>query len=203
MVFRLWPSFLPGVVTLSVSPVTWPFVVALRSTALYLSTRHNRIKAPWPAATDQRAIHQIGAGAVKSLSRQKVASGVAAAGTVAVGGLAFALSFTALSDLASHAGVTPGQAWMVPLVIDGGVIVATAATVALQGRYAWFLLILGSLVSVAGNVAHAQPHGLLPMLIAAVPPLWLLAATHLTVMLSRPKDAALVEESEIAPLRAA
>ncbi|UJD20874.1 hypothetical protein SEA_ZIMMER_36 [Mycobacterium phage Zimmer] len=122
---------------------------------------------------------------MKSLSRQKVALGVATGGTVAVGGLAFALSFTALSDLAAHNGVPASQSWMLPLVIDGGVIVATAATVALKGRYAWFLLLLGSLVSVAGNVAHAQPHGLLPMFIAAVPPLWLLAATHLTVLLSR------------------
>ncbi|QGJ88788.1 membrane protein [Mycobacterium phage Yecey3] len=141
---------------------------------------------------------------MKSVSRQKVALRVATAGTVAVGGFAFALSFTALADLASHAGVTPGQAWMVPLVIDGGVIVATAATVALQGRYAWFLLILGSLVSVAGNVAHAQPHGLLGMFIAAVPPLWLLAATHLTVKLSRERtEGVSVEGSEAPSLRAA
>jgi hypothetical protein len=124
---------------------------------------------------------------VKSLSRQKVALRVATAGTVAVGGLAFALSFTALSDLAVTHGVTPGQSWMLPLVIDGGVVVATVSTVALSrhGWYAWALLILSSLVSVLGNVAHAQPHSLIAMVIAAIPPLWLLAATHLTVMLSR------------------
>lgn len=112
---------------------------------------------------------------------------VATAGTVAVGGLSFALSFTALSDLAAGNGVPPSQAWMVPLVIDGGVIVATAATVALQRHvwYAWTLLVLSSVVSVAGNVAHAQTHGLVAMVIAAIPPLWLLAATHLTVMLTR------------------
>ncbi|KRD08635.1 hypothetical protein ASE48_08730 [Mycobacterium sp. Root265] len=114
---------------------------------------------------------------------------VSTAGTVAVGGLAFALSFTALSELAAANGVADSQAWMVPLVVDGGIIVATSATVALRRHswYPWTLLILGSVVSVAGNVAHAAPHGAVGMTLAAIPPLWLLAATHLTVMLSRQK----------------
>ncbi|ASZ72826.1 hypothetical protein SEA_DRAKE55_37 [Mycobacterium phage Drake55] len=122
---------------------------------------------------------------MKILSRDKVAVKVATAGTVAVGGLAFALSFNSLSELSAANGV--GQAWMVPLVVDGGIIVATMATVALtrHGWYAWTLLLLSSLVSVAGNVAHAQPHGLVAMVIAAIPPLWLLGSTHLTVLLYR------------------
>ncbi|AZS12006.1 hypothetical protein SEA_ZETZY_36 [Mycobacterium phage Zetzy] len=136
---------------------------------------------------------------VMIIARRRVALGVATTGTVAVGGLAFALSFTALSDLAGHAGVTPGQAWMVPLVVDGGIIVATMATVALRRHqwYAWTLLLLSSLVSVAGNVTHAQPHGAVAMVIAAIPPLWLLAATHLTVMLSRERS-----ENEPVPVAA-
>ncbi|WXX09745.1 membrane protein [Mycobacterium phage MS619] len=119
------------------------------------------------------------------VARRRVALGVATAGTVAVGGLAFALSFTALSELSAANGV--GQAWMVPLVVDGGIIVATMATVALRAHqwYAWTLLLLSSLVSVAGNVAHAQAHGPIAMVIAAIPPLWLLASTHLTVLLYR------------------
>ncbi|APL99627.1 excisionase [Mycobacterium phage Camperdownii] len=110
---------------------------------------------------------------------------VATAGTVAVGGLAFSLSFTALTELAADNGVA--QAWMVPLVVDGGVVVATTATVALRTHrwYPWTLLVLGSLVSVAGNVAHAGPQGTVAMVIAAIPPLWLLASTHLTVLLYR------------------
>uniref|UniRef100_A0AAU8GQQ7 Uncharacterized protein n=1 Tax=Mycobacterium phage BabyBack TaxID=3158877 RepID=A0AAU8GQQ7_9CAUD len=110
---------------------------------------------------------------------------LATAGTVAVGSLSFALSFTALRELSADNGVA--QAWMVPLVIDGGIIVATTATLALRrhGWYAWTLLLLSSLVSVAGNVAHSHPHGLIAMVIAAIPPLWLLAATHLTVLLYR------------------
>lgn len=131
---------------------------------------------------------------------------MATAGTVAVGGLSFALSFTALTDLAAGNGVPSSQAWMLPLVIDGGVIVATTATVALRrhGWYAWALLLLSSVVSVVGNVLHAQPHGPVGMFIAAIPPLWLLAATHLTVMLSRQREEGVsVEGSETPSLRAA
>ncbi|ASR77139.1 excisionase [Mycobacterium phage MyraDee] len=125
--------------------------------------------------------------------------GAATAGTILVGGLAFSLSFTALSDLAANNGVSSGQAWMLPIVIDGGVIVATSATVALRRHawYAWTLLIFSSIVSVIGNVAHA--HGPIGMVIAAIPPLWLLAATHLTVMLSRQGEPAL-EETAADPL---
>jgi hypothetical protein len=118
--------------------------------------------------------------------------GAAVAGTTVVGALAFSLSFTALSDLALDNGISPGQGWMLPILIDGGVIVATTATVALRRQrwYAWALLVFSSLVSVVGNVVHAHPHGLIAMVIAAIPPLWLLAATHLTVMLTRQRDGA-------------
>lgn len=106
----------------------------------------------------------------------------ATAGTVVVGALSFSLSFSALSALAADNGV--GQAWMLPLVVDGGMIVATAATIALRRSrwFAWMLMILSSAVSVAGNVAHA-PGSAVAMVIAAIPAVWLLAATHLTVML--------------------
>lgn len=138
--------------------------------------------SPPPAVTDEGRYTE-GARAVKILSPVNVST----AGTVAVGGLAFALSFTALSELAAANGVAESQAWMLPLVIDGGVIVATSATVALRRHswYAWALLVFSSLVSVAGNVVHAGPRGVVAMVIAAIPPLWLLAATHLTVMLAR------------------
>lgn len=124
------------------------------------------------------------------LSSVRVATG----GTIAVGALAFSLSFTALSDLAAANGVAHGQAWAIPLVLDGGVIVATSATLALKRHrwFAWMLLILSSMVSVAGNVAHAHETtagSIIAMVIAAIPPLWLLAATHLTVMLVRQREA--------------
>lgn len=110
---------------------------------------------------------------------------VAAAGTLAVGGLAFTLSFNALEALAADNGVS--VPWMLPLVVDGGVIVATAATLALRRRrwFAWALLIMSSAISVAGNVAHASETSGTPvaMVLAGIPALWLLAACHLTVML--------------------
>lgn len=56
---------------------------------------------------------------MKRIDRDKVAPGVAAVGTLAVGGLAFALSFTALSELAAANGVA--QAEMVPLVVDSSI----------------------------------------------------------------------------------
>lgn len=122
------------------------------------------------------------------LSSVRVATG----GTIAVGGLAFSLSFTSLADLAAANGVAHAQAWAIPLVLDGGVIVATSATLALKRNrwFAWMLLILSSMVSVFGNVAHAQAASgtIIAMVIAAIPPLWLLAATHLTVMLVRQRE---------------
>lgn len=68
---------------------------------------------------------------MKRIDRDKVAPGVAAVGTLAVGGLAFALSFTALSELAAANGVA--QAEMVPLVVDSR---GTAAARVALGRSA-------------------------------------------------------------------
>jgi hypothetical protein len=128
---------------------------------------------------------------------------VAATGTVAVGGLAFSLSFNALAALAADSGVS--VPWMLPLVVDGGVIVATSATIALRRNrwFAWMLLVLSSAVSVAGNVAHASETSGTPiaMVIAGIPALWLLAATHLTVMLVN-QDGSPEPEVETTPVPA-
>lgn len=119
----------------------------------------------------------------------------AASGTVLIGAGAFWLSFTALADLAVRSGIGGGQAWIWPLLVDGLIVVATVAVVALDGRraawYPWALLIGGALVSVFANAAHAlvtaeaSVPGLLAATVAAVPPLVLLASTHLTVVLIR------------------
>lgn len=110
---------------------------------------------------------------------------------------AFWLSFTALTDLAARAGIAAGQAWVWPLIVDGIIIVATISVVALSpyGRratwYPWALLIVGAVVSVAGNAAHAGIAGNSSLsrpvaaAISAVPPLVLLSITHLTVELTR------------------
>ncbi|MEL5990262.1 DUF2637 domain-containing protein [Microbacterium phosphatis] len=119
----------------------------------------------------------------------------AATGTVLIGVGAFWLSFMALADLAARSGITSGQAWIWPLLVDGLIVVSTIAVVALDGRrgawYPWALLICGALVSVAANALHAivaadaSVPAMLAATVAAVPPLVLLASTHLTVVLTR------------------
>jgi ribosome-binding protein aMBF1 (putative translation factor) len=122
----------------------------------------------------------------------------AAVGTMLIGAGAFWLSFVALADLAERSGIARGQSWIWPLLVDGLIVVATVAVVALDGRrtawYPWTLLIGGAGVSVTANAAHAilaadlTVPALLAAVVAAIPPLVLLAATHLTVVLTRPTD---------------
>lgn len=129
------------------------------------------------------------------MNRRGWAVVTAASGTVLIGAGAFWLSFTALADLAVRSGIGGGQAWIWPLLVDGLIVVATVAVVALDGRrtawYPWALLIGGALVSVIANAAHAlvtaeaSVPGLLAATVAAVPPLVLLSSTHLTVVLIR------------------
>lgn len=120
----------------------------------------------------------------------------AASGTVLIGAGAFWLSFVALADLAVRSGIVAGQSWIWPLLVDGLIVVATVAVVALDGHraawYPWTLLIAGAGMSVTANAAHAlvtaeaSVPGVLAATVAAVPPLVLLASTHLTVVLTRP-----------------
>jgi len=74
------------------------------------------------------------------------------------------------------------------------IVVSTIDAVALAGRrdsyYLWLLLIGASALSVTANAIHASLYATrvapwLASLIAAVPPLVLLASTHLTVVLGR------------------
>lgn len=122
--------------------------------------------------------------------------GTAVAGTLVIAGGAFWLSFTTLTNLAELAGISTTQSWVWPLIVDGLIVVATVAAVALNpygwevAWYPWALLFGGTLISVAANATHAiltAPTGF-PMPIAAVissvPPLMLLATTHLTVVLT-------------------
>lgn len=120
----------------------------------------------------------------------------AVAGTVLIALGAFWLSFTALADLARRSGIEAGQAWAWPLIVDGIIVVATVSVVALAGQrgawYPWMLLAAGAIVSVTANALHAvvaadaDVPGVLAASVAAVPPLVLLAITHLTVILTRP-----------------
>jgi hypothetical protein len=119
----------------------------------------------------------------------------AVVGTVFIAVGAFWLSFTALADLARRSGIAATQAWAWPLIVDGIIVVGTVAVVALAGQrgawYPWMLLMIGAAVSVAANSIHAvvaADADVLPVLaasVAAVPPLVLLAITHLTVVLTQ------------------
>ncbi|WP_336992437.1 DUF2637 domain-containing protein [Leucobacter sp. VD1] len=138
----------------------------------------------------------------------------AVAGTVLIAGGAFWLSFTALADLARRSGIEAGQAWAWPLIVDGIIVVATVAVVALAGTrtawYPWMLLICGAGLSVTANGVHAivaadaDVPPVLAASVAAVPPLVLLAITHLTVILTRhqPDEHTEPSSEELAELRA-
>lgn len=137
-------------------------------------------------------------------------------GTFALALGAFLLSFAALRDLAALAGVPAGQAWLWPLIVDGVILEATISVVALRDgaaparRFAWLLLASGAGVSVAANITHAlvtsddRVPALVAALVASVPPLVLVAMTHLTVELIRnttptpPTHAAVPEEAAAA-----
>lgn len=128
---------------------------------------------------------------------RRLAVVTAIVGTVFIAAGAFWLSFTALADLARRSGIEAGQAWAWPLIVDGIIVVATVAVVALAGQrrptwYPWTLLAAGATVSVTANAIHAvlaadsDVPSVLAASVAAVPPLVLLAITHLTVILTRP-----------------
>lgn len=122
---------------------------------------------------------------------------VAVTGTAVLGVGAFWLSFTALSDLARMAGITPEQSWAWAVIVDGVIVTSTVAAVSLDGAgwkatwFPWTLLAASAGVSVLANVLHAlvaSEGRIAPALagaIAAVPPLVLLAMTHLTVVVVR------------------
>lgn len=139
------------------------------------------------------------------MSSKSMSLGVATAvsGTVLIAAGAFWLSFTSLADLARRSGIAPEQAWAWPLIVDGIIVVATVAVVALSPSarpratwYPWLLLVCGAAVSVAANALHAviAADASVPAAVAAavasVPPVVLLAVTHLTVHLTRNVDTA-------------
>jgi len=138
---------------------------------------------------------QMSTDRARPVGRWVVASAVS--GTVMIGLGAFWLSFTALADLARRSGTAAQLNWVWPLIVDGVIVVATISVVALSAhgaqatRYPWLLLAGGAAVSVSANVTHALVVAdaavppLLAALVASVPPVVLLAITHLTVELTR------------------
>lgn len=98
---------------------------------------------------------------------------------------AFALSFSALKDLASANGVSVGLTWIWPLILDGAIAIFSMAVLraslyAESVRYPMTLVVCATAASVAFNLAHA-PSGLVARLMACVPPLALFASFELMV----------------------
>ncbi|MFC9658628.1 DUF2637 domain-containing protein [Nocardia sp. NPDC127606] len=111
---------------------------------------------------------------------------------IGIGAAAFVLSFAALQDLAIMGGTPRGLAWLFPVIVDGTIIQATMAVIALppkSAEHTWFswILVGGAAVSVTSNSVHAYltGHSWGGALLAAIPPLALLIDTHGLVLLRR------------------
>ncbi|MBF6351677.1 DUF2637 domain-containing protein [Nocardia flavorosea] len=125
----------------------------------------------------------------------RLAHGSAALIILGVGAAAFRLSFSTLEDLARLARMPADDAWLFPLIVDGTILLATFGLLVCSQHKSernFFLgvLVVGSLVSVAGNSVHAvaagQPlPGWAAALVAAVAPISLLVDTHGLALLFR------------------
>ena len=112
--------------------------------------------------------------------------------TTVIGIASFVLSFAALWDLATMAGVPRSLSWLWPVIVDGTILQATISVIALAQfedqrsgrRFFWGVLITAALVSIGANAMHAfisdagTLHSALSAAIATVAPVSLLAATH-------------------------
>ena len=118
-----------------------------------------------------------------------------AAGTV-IGVIAFVLSFDALRLVFVACGINPWLSWGGPVCVDGTILLCTWATwgfrkAHIRGAwYPWLGLVLFSGFSIAGNALHAMLGtgvtlpAWVPPLIMSIPPVALLYATHLIVIIA-------------------
>ena len=113
------------------------------------------------------------AGRVSRLDRITLQLGVAVAVVIAV--CSYAVSATSLYALGVQAGYSWWQAAAVPVVADGPAIYGMFRIVSRSRRhangvgYGWLLVIAGTLASIGGNVAHAQPDLVAQAIAAAIP----------------------------------
>jgi Protein of unknown function (DUF2637) len=117
------------------------------------------------------------AGLVSTLDRVTLQLGVAVAVVIAT--CSYAVSATSLYALGRQAGYAPWQAVAVPVVADGPAIYGMFRIVSRSRRrargagYGWLLVGCGTLASIGGNVAHAQPDLVAQGIAAAIPwPCW-------------------------------
>jgi hypothetical protein len=107
-----------------------------------------------------------------------------------VAGLAFVVSFEAISAFAVATGAfPPALGWCAPLLVDtftaaASLVVWSRSRAGLGAGYARTLVAAATAVSLALNVAHA-PDRLAARLVAALPPLALLAAVELVMSEAR------------------
>jgi succinate dehydrogenase hydrophobic anchor subunit len=119
--------------------------------------------------------------------------------TVVIALASFILSFSSLWNLAARSAWPTRLAWLWPVIVDGTIVLATMAIVALASyrhqrgnrRFFWAVLCAAAVVSVSGNAVHALIPGAAPLVpwlsaaIACVPPIALLATTHSLAILWR------------------
>jgi hypothetical protein len=112
-------------------------------------------------------------GQVSRLDRVTLQLGVVVAVVIAL--CSYAVSATSLYALGVQAGYSNWQAAAVPVVADGPAIYGMFRIVSRSRRgakgagYGWLLVIAGTLASIGGNVAHAQPDLVAQAIAAAIP----------------------------------
>jgi uncharacterized protein DUF2637 len=122
-----------------------------------------------PPADPQRRL----GGRVSTLDRVTLQLGVAVAVVIAL--CSYAVSATSLYALGVQAGYSWWQAAAVPVVADGPAIYGMFRIISRSRRnakgagYGWLLVICGTLASIGGNVAHAQPDLVAQGIAAAIP----------------------------------
>ncbi|WP_196809633.1 DUF2637 domain-containing protein [Nocardia sp. 348MFTsu5.1] len=132
------------------------------------------------------------------IERIAVATAIAVTVLLALG--SFALSFSALWDIATEIWPQRELSWIAPVLIDGTILQATISLVAAASdttpdrrRFFWILLGVAAAISISGNALHAYTTGtgslspVAAVIGGTIPPAFLLLSTHGLVLLIRPR----------------
>lgn len=115
---------------------------------------------------------------------------------IIIGLIAFVLSFDALRLVFVSCGINPWLSWGGPVCVDGTILLCTWATWGFKkghirgSAYPWVELVLFSGFSITGNALHAMINtgfrlpSWVPPVIMSIPPVALLYATHLIVIIA-------------------
>ena len=135
-----------------------------------VSSRGRSAPLPQPTADRTAATAHT---TVSALDRLTLQLGVVVAVVIAV--CSYAVSATSLYALGVQAGYSWWQAAAVPVVADGPAIYGMFRIISRSRRgargagYGWLLVGCGTLASIGGNVAHAQPNLVAQAIAAAIP----------------------------------